>query len=216
MKIPASGADRLCERVREGGEVVVIKSPSMSRGAMHFVRGLNVAVRQQVEEHWSAGPWTEWNWRKREVADCRVAVIGAGGNGNGVAQRFSTLGCTRYGVRRRPALGVPAGLKWSLVLTKWSRYFQAGTSQISAPPTAATRKLMNAKRLALLPDGAIVVNVYAVRYWMGERLVLVTPHGSGVSPARHWDRTLTLSEENWRLWNEGKGLRNIVDAEAGY
>jgi phosphoglycerate dehydrogenase-like enzyme len=46
--------------------------------------------------------------------------------------------------------------------------------------------------------------------------VLVTPHVSGVSPYRHWDRTLTLFEQNWQLWADGKTLHNIVDAEAGY
>ena len=329
MKIPAWGAQRLQERVRDGWEVVVIKSPTMSRGegtnqvseetleavktaeayfgygvsaellaaapnlkwahsasagvggsltplltergivftngagvyaegmadsvlagAMHFVRGLDVAVRQQVEGKWDPAPWMDPNWRIREVADCRVVVVGAGGIGSAVARRFSALGSRCYGVRRRPELGIPVGFEMVVGFGEMESILPLGDiAVITAPLTPATQKLMDAKRLALLPDGAIVVNVArgalldeaallreldserlrgaALDVFDGEPLtadspfwkhprVLVTPHVSGVSPGRHWDRTLTLFEDNWRSWSEGNALRNIVDAEAGY
>ncbi|MEP6764921.1 MAG: NAD(P)-dependent oxidoreductase [Gemmatimonadaceae bacterium] len=177
------------------------------------------------------GHWRGWYWSRRGPA-------------------LSALGSRCYGVRRRPELGIPAGFENVVGFDEMQSILPFGDiAVITAPLTPATRKLMDAKRLALLPDGAIVVNVArgalldeeallceldserlrgaALDVFEGEPLqadspfwkhprVLVTPHVSGVSPERHWDRTLTLFEENWRLWSEGKALRNIVDAESGY
>ena len=45
---------------------------------------------------------------------------------------------------------------------------------------------------------------------------LVTPHVAAVSPARFWTRELALFLENWRLFDDGETLRNVVDKHAGY
>lgn len=45
---------------------------------------------------------------------------------------------------------------------------------------------------------------------------LLTPHVSGVSPRRFWDRELALILENWRRYDSGEPLINLVDQEAGY
>ena len=329
MKIPAWGADRLRANVLDGWEVVVIQSPTLSRGegtnqvsaetleavntaeayfgygvstellaaapglrwahsasagvgasltpalqeqgviftngagvyaegmadtvlavAMHFVRGIDLAVRRQQAARWDPGPWMQPEERIRELADCQVVVVGTGGIGAAVGRRFHVLGCRCLGVRRRPELGAPAGFARVVGFGEMESILPHGDIVVvTAPLTASTRQLMDAARLALLPDGAIVVNVargallderallaeldsgrlrgaaldvFASEplapnspFWRHPRVV-VTPHVSGVSPFRHWDRTLTLFETNWRLWNEGKPLHNIVDAEAGY
>ncbi|MBC8087327.1 MAG: D-2-hydroxyacid dehydrogenase [Phycisphaerae bacterium] len=329
MQIPAWGAERLRTNVLEGWDVVVIKSPTMSRGegtnqvseetldavktaeayfgygvstellaadpllkwahsasagvggsltpalqergvmftngagvyaegmadtvlagALHFVRGIDLAVRRQHEGRWDPGPWMQPAERIRELADCRVVVIGTGGIGGAVGRRFQVLGCRCFGVRRRPELGAPTGFEQVVGFGEMESILPQGDIVVvTAPLTASTRLLMNGARLALLPDGAIVVNVargalldedallaelnsgrlrgaaldvFASEplaadspFWRHPR-VLVTPHVSGVSPYRHWDRTLTLFETNWRWWNEGKTLQNIVDAKAGY
>jgi phosphoglycerate dehydrogenase-like enzyme len=46
--------------------------------------------------------------------------------------------------------------------------------------------------------------------------VLVTPHVAAVSPARFWTRELALFLENWRRYDAGEPLRNLVDKTAGY
>lgn len=329
MKIPSWGADRLRQNVPEGWEIVVIKSPTLSRGegtnqvseetleavqsaevyfgygvstellaaapglrwahsasagvggsltpalqdrgilftngagvyaegiadtvlagAMHFVRGLDIAVRLQQESRWDPSPWMRPEERVRELSECRVVVIGTGGIGAAVGQRFSALGCRCVGVRRRPELGAPAGFERVVGFDELESILPEGDiAVVTAPLTASTRQLMDSARLALLPEGAIVVNVARgalldesallaelqsgrIRgaaldvfgkeplasespLWKHPR-VLVTPHVSGVSPYRQWDRTLTLFETNLRLWIEGNQLHNIVDASAGY
>jgi phosphoglycerate dehydrogenase-like enzyme len=48
------------------------------------------------------------------------------------------------------------------------------------------------------------------------RSVLVTPHVSAVSPRHFWERELTLFLDNWRRYQRGEPLKNLVDKDAGY
>lgn len=51
--------------------------------------------------------------------------------------------------------------------------------------------------------------------WALDR-VLITPHVSGVSPRRFWERQIALLAGNWARWAAGEPLRNVVDQSAGY
>jgi phosphoglycerate dehydrogenase-like enzyme len=46
--------------------------------------------------------------------------------------------------------------------------------------------------------------------------VVWTPHVSGVSPRRFWDRLQDLILDNWARYRAGEPLRNVVDKRAGY
>ena len=48
------------------------------------------------------------------------------------------------------------------------------------------------------------------------RNVLVSPHISPVSPGRFWPRALELFCDNWKRYDRGETLRNLVDKHAGY
>jgi phosphoglycerate dehydrogenase-like enzyme len=48
------------------------------------------------------------------------------------------------------------------------------------------------------------------------RNALLTPHISPVSPGRFWPRALELFCDNWRRYDRGEPLRNLVDKKAGY
>jgi phosphoglycerate dehydrogenase-like enzyme len=219
-------------------------------GVTYFVRGLDHAVHLQRAGTWDKRPFQLPPFAVREVAGLRVLVVGAGGIGSAVATRLSALGATCTGVRRRPALGVPAGFARVVGLEALDDVLpEADVLVLAAPLTESSRGVMDTRRLALLPSGAIVVNVARgalldddallaaldagrlrgacldvfpaeplaaeSRYWSHPR-VLVTPHVSGVSPARHWERALQLFEDNWRRWVAGEPLRNVVDPVAGY
>jgi phosphoglycerate dehydrogenase-like enzyme len=79
--------------------------------------------------------------------------------------------------------------------------------------------------IAALQSGRIrgaVLDVFAVEplasdspLWHLER-VLQTPHVSGVSPRRFWDRLQDLIIDNWARYRAGTALRNVVDKRAGY
>ncbi len=129
-------------------------------GVLHFVRGLDVAVRQQAASHWDQLPFVLGACETRELAEYRVLVVGAGGIGSAVARRFSSLGCACVGIRRRPSLGIPDGcVRVAGPDTLDTELRLADVVVLAAPQTEATRALLDARRLALLPAGAIVVNV---------------------------------------------------------
>jgi phosphoglycerate dehydrogenase-like enzyme len=46
--------------------------------------------------------------------------------------------------------------------------------------------------------------------------LFLSPHVSGVSPARFWEREMALFLDNWRRYRAGQPLRNLVDKQAGY
>jgi len=46
--------------------------------------------------------------------------------------------------------------------------------------------------------------------------VLHTPHVSGVSPRRFWERLVELFLHNWSQYGAGAPMRNVVDRRAGY
>jgi phosphoglycerate dehydrogenase-like enzyme len=48
------------------------------------------------------------------------------------------------------------------------------------------------------------------------RRSLVTPHVSGVTPRRFWDREVALFRDNWRSYVAGTPLKNVVNKDAGY
>ncbi len=129
-------------------------------GVLHFVRGLDYAVRQQAASRWDQTPFTNAARPMREIDQCRVLVVGAGGIGSAVAVRFSALGCACVGIRRRPELGIPAGCQRVVSPDRLEDELPgADIVVVAAPLTSSTEALLNATRLALLPAGAIVVNV---------------------------------------------------------
>ncbi len=219
-------------------------------GVIHFLRGFDVAVRQQAASRWDQDTFSLESTRLREVNECRILVVGAGGIGSAVARRFSALGCTCTGIRRRPELGPLPGFRRVAGPDALETELQtADVVVLSAPSTESTFQLLDGPRLALLPPGAIVVNVARgsliseeslvealdsgrIRgavldvfrteplppdsLWWQHPRVLITPHVSGVSPRRQWERALELFDDNWRRWVAGDPLRNVVDLDAGY
>ncbi len=222
-------------------------------GVLHFVRGLDFAVRHQAASTWNQLPFLHGGVSEpadvRELAELRVLIVGAGGIGTAVARRFSALGCECVGIRRRPALGAPEGFARVVGVDGLDAELPgADVLVLAAPLTGGSTALLDAARLALLPAGAIVVNVARGALVSDEALldgltrhhlrgavldvfnteplpadnpfwrhpkVLVTPHVSAVSP-QQWRRGLELFEDNWRRWQAGGPLRNVVDLDAGY
>ncbi len=129
-------------------------------GVLHFVRGLDFAVRQQAEATWGQRPFIGGEARLRELNECRVLVVGAGGIGSAVAQRFTALGCSCVGIRRRPELGIPDGFARVTGVSMLStEIVTTDVLVLAAPLTESSHGLVDEALLALLPPGAIVVNV---------------------------------------------------------
>lgn len=219
-------------------------------GVLHFLRGLDVAIAQQRRREWDKAFFVAADSPLREVADCRVLIVGTGGLGGEAARRLSALGATCIGVRRRPELGTPPGFASVIATSELEAQLpRADILVLAAPLTADTSELMTRARLERLPRGAIVVNVARGALLDEEALAdllaggrlrgavldvfrreplpadsrlwqlpnaLVVPHVSPVSPARFWPRQLDLFLDNWRRYDRGAPLRNLVDKHQGY
>lgn len=129
-------------------------------GVLHFLRGLDVAIAQQRRGEWSKAFFVADDSPLRELADCRVLVLGTGGLGGEAARRLSALGARCVGIRRRPERGAPPGFVEVVGLDKLDAQLPtADILVLAAPLTADTTEVMTGGRLVLLPRGAIVVNV---------------------------------------------------------
>jgi phosphoglycerate dehydrogenase-like enzyme len=129
-------------------------------GVLYLLRGLDVAARQQRNREWNKQPWVSLESMAREAGESRVLIVGTGGIGQAVAERFSALGAECVGVRRRVELGPPPGFARVISMDALDGELAgADVVVLAAPVTEETRDLMTSERLALLPRHAIVVNV---------------------------------------------------------
>ncbi len=134
-------------------------------GVLHFLRGFDVAVVQQRAGTWDRAPWVQPvaggpDARPRELGECRVVIVGVRGIGGAVAERCAAFGATCVGVRRDASAPAPPGFaRVAATDALDAELGEADVVVLAAPATAETRQLLDRRRIGLLPDGAIVVNV---------------------------------------------------------
>ncbi len=126
----------------------------------YFARALDRMRQAQSEHRWTRDEFTELREPVVELADVRVGVFGLGGIGSAVARRALALGMAVAGVRRRPELGGPAGVRWVGGLADLARLAaESDCLVIAAPQTRETAGAIDGRILDRLPNGAVVINV---------------------------------------------------------
>jgi phosphoglycerate dehydrogenase-like enzyme len=126
----------------------------------YFARGLDRMREAQAEHRWARDEFTALRVPVVEFGDLRVGVFGLGGIGSAVARRALALGMTVAGVRRRPQLGGPVGVRWVGGLADLARLAaESDCLVIAAPQTRETAGAVDRPILERLPDGAVVINV---------------------------------------------------------
>jgi phosphoglycerate dehydrogenase-like enzyme len=219
-------------------------------GVLQLTRGLDLAESQRAERRWDSISFGTPAAMLREMGELRVLVVGTGGLGSEIGARFAALGAQVVGLRRVPSKGCPPGFDRVAGLDIIDEELPVSDVVVlAAALTNETRNVLDARRLALLPVGAIVVNVSRGTLLDEEALtdalvrgrlrgavldvfaheplapestlwqlrqVVVTPHVSGVSPRRLWDRLTALFVSNWHAYVAGRPLRNLVDKAIGY
>jgi phosphoglycerate dehydrogenase-like enzyme len=129
-------------------------------GVLHFFRGLDVVVAQQVERRWDKSFFTAEESPVRELGTARVLIVGAGGIGTQVAIRMHALGAHCVGIRRRLDRGAPPGFDRVVALDELDAELpDADVVVLATPLTNASHGLMNAERLRQMKRGAVLVNV---------------------------------------------------------
>jgi D-2-hydroxyacid dehydrogenase (NADP+) len=125
----------------------------------YFARGLDRMREAQLQQRWARDDFVELRVPVVEFTDLRVGVFGLGGIGSAVARRALALGMPVAGVRRRPELGGPAGVRWVGELADLPRLAaESDCLVIAAPQTPETAGAVDSHILDRLPRGAIVIN----------------------------------------------------------
>lgn len=129
-------------------------------GALHFLRGFDLALGLQGEREWDKGTFQAEESAIRELCECRVVMVGTGALGQAIARRLSALGATCVGVRRHPEQGAPPGFARVVAAGALDEELrEADVVVLAAPLTPHTKGLLSASRMDCLPPRAIVVNV---------------------------------------------------------
>jgi len=110
-----------------------------------YVRGFPAFVRAQHERRWMYGPTDE-------LAGKRVLIIGAGSIGTALAARLAPFEVELTMVARRARPGVHPVADLPELLP------DADVVVLLVPLTPQTRALVDARFLAAMPDGALLVN----------------------------------------------------------
>ncbi|HEX6037246.1 D-2-hydroxyacid dehydrogenase [Longimicrobium sp.] len=126
---------------------------------LHFARGLDFAVRAQAERRWDKAPFDAADTPVRELSESTVGIVGLGGIGRAVARRAVALGMRVVATRRGGTDG-PEGVEVFRGADALHRILpRSDYLVVAVPQTDATTALIGARELAMLPEGAVVVNV---------------------------------------------------------
>ncbi len=129
-------------------------------GVLHFTRGFDIAQTCRAERQWNQPAFGAASAMVREISELRVLVVGTGGLGAEIGARLAALGARVAGLRRDTAKGSPPGFaRVSALEAIDDELPTTDVLVLAAALTPATTNLIDARRLAMLPPGAIVVNV---------------------------------------------------------
>lgn len=121
-------------------------------GMLHFAKDVARMKRQQAAREWTCFDVDELHGRT-------LAVVGYGGIGRATAARARAFGMRIHALRRSGAGDDPLVDHWFSGRTMDEMLAGADYLLISAPLTPETRGLIDARRLALLPPHAVLINV---------------------------------------------------------
>lgn len=152
-----TGYDGVAEKVGDGPAIVTaagVHAAATAELAVALVlaslRGIDVAVRDQQRRQWRPE-------RRRSLADRRVLLVGVGGIGEQIARRLDPFEVTLTRVASRARTderGPVHGTDELMALAA-----DHDVLVVITPLTPDTHHLVDARVLAALPDGALVVNV---------------------------------------------------------
>lgn len=124
-----------------------------------LLRDLPLAWRRQEEKVWAQNEF-DAGASIRTLRGSRVLIVGLGSIGSETAKLAAAFGAGVTGVRRQASAPPPPGVE--AVFPPGQLHDQLPSADVvvlAAPQTAETVHLIGARELALLKDGAVLVNV---------------------------------------------------------
>jgi glyoxylate/hydroxypyruvate reductase A len=121
-------------------------------GLLYFIKDFPALEQRKAARHWE-------RYVTRQLAGRRVMVVGLGQVGRQVAALLTAAGVTIWAVAREPAATGPDGVRVIGRSAMDEALPEMDAVVLCCPLTPETRGLLDARRLRLLPQGAIVVNI---------------------------------------------------------
>jgi glyoxylate/hydroxypyruvate reductase A len=122
-------------------------------GVLHFVKGVPDLQEWQRRHHWE-------RYTTRSVAGLSAVVVGMGSLGGTTSRLLAGVGLTVTGVGRPGRSYDVPGVSRVVGSDEIDSVLpQADVVVLACPLTEETRNLLSRERLALLPAGAIIVNI---------------------------------------------------------
>ncbi|HEX4413752.1 MAG TPA: D-2-hydroxyacid dehydrogenase [Lacipirellulaceae bacterium] len=141
----------------------------------------------------------------RDLHDARVGIIGLGCNGRRLAEVLSVFRCSVIATDWYPELKHPNVSELLPADAVDELLPRVDILILAAPLTPVTRRMIDARRLALLPRGAVVVNVARGALVITDDLVAALESGHLAGAAVDVTDPEPLPRES-RLW----GLPNVI------
>lgn len=164
LSVPSAGVDYLMKPGVFANEDCLVTNSSGAYGvtiAEHIIgvslmmmRKLDYAYRESLKGNWTSPQ------PQKSLKDCRIVVLGTGDIGSCFARRAkafeprSIVGVSRSGISSDPAYD-----SVKKVSELDSLLPETDLLVMSLPDTPETRDILTRERIALLPEGAYVVNV---------------------------------------------------------
>ncbi|XVU27763.1 D-2-hydroxyacid dehydrogenase [Actinoplanes sp. CA-054009] len=128
-------------------------------GALHFIKGVPELRRRQRDRVWE-------RYTTAQLAGRTVTVVGLGGMGRQVTRTFAALGTHVIGIARPGAAkgGAPVVKGWPEMEVRTTAELddvlpRTDVLVLCCPLTPETEGLIGRRQLALLPGGAVLVNI---------------------------------------------------------
>ncbi len=160
-----AGVDRFCRDELYQNPDCVLSNSSGAYGVTiseHLVMTALMLLRRQMEytEIIREGGWRVLPGGIRSLRDLRITVLGAGDIGTEFARRARAFGPARLtGVRRSAKAGDPAFDEMRTTAELDALLPETDLLVMALPNTPDTEGILSRARLALLPEGAYVINV---------------------------------------------------------
>ncbi len=161
IQLTSAGFDRVdMEYVREKGIKIHNARGVYSVPMAEFALSGVLDIYKQKQFFWENQKQHRWEKHRgmQELSGKTVGILGCGSVGTACAKRFAAFGCRVQGVDVKPYSSADYAQmepleKLEQLLPQWD------IAVLTLPLTEQTRHLMDEKRLALLKDGAVVVNI---------------------------------------------------------
>lgn len=155
-----AGVENLCHDVA-GTEIQVTNSHIHGDAIGDHVFALILAHARRLgeaREFQTVRRWVHQEVRGTPLAGRTIGILGLGTIGTGVARRAAAFGMRVVGTKRRPA-PVPGVERVFPPAEIDAVLREASVLAMTLPLTPATQGILGARELALLPEGAFVVNI---------------------------------------------------------